>query len=72
MMGIPVILFWVIIFVAWDDLGWRWGLTCIAIWVALLAGNRFLPLPSYAFAAMLVLYDAILMAIVFKRDTRIW
>jgi hypothetical protein len=71
MLMLPLIVFWVIILVAWDDLGWRGGVTCIVVWAGLLAGCRFLHLSSYVFVAVQALFDVILWMILFKGDIRI-
>ena len=74
MLALPFISFWVIVILAWDDLGWRGGILCIGIWAGLLAGCKFLGLSGYVFVAAQAVLDVILIALLFPRagNTRWW
>jgi len=70
-MGLPFFIFWILLFVGRVELGWRWVLILVGLWVGLLAGLMWSGLPSSAFVAAQALLDAILVVVIFKGDIRI-
>ena len=70
-MAVPFIVFWMLVYVAREDLGLKGVGICVTLWAALLAGCMFLRISPYVFVAMQALVDAILIIIVFGGDIRI-
>ena len=71
MLSLPFVLFWILVFVARSELGIKWMLILIAMWVGLLMGFISLGLPSYLFVVPQALLDAILIIVIFGGDIRI-
>ena len=76
--GLPFFIFWVLLLLCREELGWRWSLICIGIWALLLAGTIVLgeliapKAGSYLFVAAQSLFDAILILVIFKGDISIY
>lgn len=51
-MGLPFILFWVILCVGREELGVKGIGVCVVIWAGLLAGCLFLSISPYVFEAL--------------------
>lgn len=68
---VPFILFWVLLYVAREELGWKGVGICVALWAASWAGCLGLSLSPYVFAALQSLFDAILIILIFHGDIRI-
>ena len=71
MMNLPFILFWALLFFGREELGLKWVLVCITIWVGLLLGCVYLALPSYIFVVAQTLLDIVLLIVVTGGDIRI-
>ena len=71
MAWLPFVIFWVIIFLARGELGWRGVATCIGIWLALLIAFMYAGISPYLFVAAQALLDCILIMVIFKGDIRI-
>ncbi len=67
----PFIIFWVLLYVAREELGWKGVATCVALWTVLLAGYIGLNVSPYVFTALQSLFDAILIIVIFRGDIRI-
>jgi len=67
----PFIIFWVFVFLARKELGWRWTLIVVGIWCGLLAAFMYSGLSPYLFVAAQAVLDAILIIAFFKGDIRI-
>ena len=70
-MGIPFVVFWLLVFLGRGELGLKGGFLAVAIWGALLAGLVATNLPPYLFVAAQVVLDVVLILLVFGRDVRI-
>jgi hypothetical protein len=70
MMFFPIAVFWVLICIGRSELGFKGIVFCFVLWLCLLLGFRQFNLPSYWFTAQ-VLFDAILIFIIFGGDIRI-
>jgi len=68
---LPFIMFWAVLFIGRGELGLRWIVVCITIWVALLLGSGYLGYPSYIFVMGQVVLDIVLLIILTGGDIRI-
>ncbi len=71
MLLLPFLVFWVIIFLARHELGWRGSAIAVAIWLGLLIGFTYLGISPYIFVAAQALMDCILIIVIFSGDIRI-
>ncbi|MCX5675307.1 MAG: hypothetical protein NTX87_09890 [Planctomycetota bacterium] len=76
---IPFVLFWVLLFLGRHELGLKWTLILIAVWVGALAGLGWATFPykqtgllSYVFAGVEAIIDIGLVLYIFKGDVRSW
>jgi len=67
----PFIVFWILIYLGRDELGFKGVVACALIWIGLSAGFTYLNVPSYYFTAAQALLDAILILLIFGGDIRI-
>jgi len=68
-MLIPLILFWILIYLCREELGFKGIVICIFIWLGLLAGSIFIKGTFiYYFIAASALLDIVLLLIIFGRD----
>lgn len=65
LLNIPFILFWTLLYVGRDELGWRGIIICVLIWLGLLLAFDYLGLPSLFFVAVQAVFDILLLMIVF-------
>ena len=70
-MWTPFLVFWIILFLARRELGWRWIGALVGIWCVLLFGFGYLGFSSYLFVAAQAVLDCILILAIFKGDIRI-
>jgi len=70
-MLIPFILFWLLIFLGRDELGFTGGLTAVAIWAGLLIGFFALNISPYIFVAAQAILDVVLILAIFGGDIKI-
>jgi len=70
-MIIPFILFWILIFLAREELGLKGSLICIAIWAVFLICFIVIGISPYIFIALQSLFDIILLLMFFGGDIRI-
>jgi len=70
-MIIPFILFWVLIYLGRDELGFKGVIVNISIWLGLLLACMFSGLSSYIFIAVQSLLDIVLLLIIFGGDINI-
>jgi hypothetical protein len=68
---VPFLIFWIILFVARGDLGWRGIALCVGIWLALLVGFIYAGISPYLFVTAQAALDCILILVIFKGDIRI-
>ncbi len=68
---VPFMVFWLIVFLARGELGWRGIATCVGIWLALLIAFIYAGISPYLFVTAQALLDCILIVVVFKGDIRI-
>ena len=61
-------VFWLIVFLARGELGWRGIATCVGIWLALLIGFIYAGISPYLFMTAQALLDCILIVVIFKGD----
>ena len=67
-MLLPFLIFWILVFVSRQELGWRWALIIVAIWLGLLLGFMYSGTSAYVFVAAQALLDCILILVIFKGD----
>ena len=65
------IVFWLLIYLGREELGFKGVGLCILIWLALLAGCIFLGYWPYVFIALQALFDIILLLVIFHDDITI-
>jgi hypothetical protein len=70
-MGVPLLVFMILLWLGREDLGLKGILTCLLICVVLLLGSAFLHISPYVFIALLALFDITLILILFGGDIRI-
>jgi hypothetical protein len=70
-MGIPILLFLILLYVAGDELGLRGILLCLTISATLLFGCAVLALSPYFFITLQAFMDIILILVIFGHDIRI-
>ena len=70
-MGIPFLLFWVLVILCREELGLKGVLISIAIWATLLVCFMKLDISPYIFIGAQALMDIILILILFGGDIRI-
>ena len=70
-MSIPFLLFWVLIFVARDELGRKGIAIAVSIWLALLLGFCTSGLSPYLFVSAQAVLDIVLVLKVFGGDIAI-
>ena len=70
-MGIPFLVFWILILLGRSDLGIKGVLSCIAIWVALLAGFMYFEISPYYFVVPQAVLDIVLILSIFGGDIRL-
>ena len=68
MLWLPFLIFWLLMFFCRKELGWRWVLIAVAIWVGLLLGCMHSGASPYIFVACQALLDCILILVIFKGD----
>ena len=62
----PFLLFVFLLFFARKDLGLKWILVLIAVWIACLLAIAYSGLPPYLFMVLQVLIDIVLIIILFR------
>jgi len=65
---LPFLIFWILIFLARHELGWRGCLIAVALWLGLLFACFYSGLSSYVFVAIQAFIDVVLILLVFKGD----
>lgn len=70
-MAVPFLMFWVILFIGREELGFRGVAFCVLLWAALLAACVFLGMSPYTFVALQSLFDIILILVIFGHDIQI-
>jgi hypothetical protein len=70
-MAVPLVVFWVILFIGREELGLKGFAFCVLLWAVLLSGCLFLGLSPYGFVFLQAIFDAILILVVFSHDIRI-
>ncbi len=70
-MALPFLIFWVTIFFARRELGWRGTAIFIALWIGLLIGFLFAGVSPCLFVSVQALLDCILILVIFRGDIRI-
>ncbi len=70
-MAVPFIVFWAVVFIAREELGWKGFALCVILWASLLAACLFLAASLYLFVALQSLFDIILLLVLFGHDIRI-
>lgn len=71
-MIIPFVLFWILIFLGREELGFKGIIISIVIWVVLLLGAFLVVgVSPYLFIAANALLDIVLLIIIFGRDINI-
>ena len=68
MLSIPFLVFWVLLILARKELGWKWILALVLIWMGLLAGFVYLDISPYIFMIAEVLIDVVLIIVFFGGD----
>ena len=71
MVYVPLIAFWVLIFVGRNELEWKGIFIAVAIWAALWMTFKMIGLNSYYFIVAQAVIDCILIIIIFGGDVRI-
>lgn len=67
----PAAAFWCLLYVGRDDLGWRWILAFIALWVFGFTGIMHWQVQPYVFTAGQALVDIVLVLVIFGGDIRL-
>ena len=67
-MIIPFILFWVLMFLGREELGWKGIVISILIWLVLLLLCVLFGFQSYTFVAIQAVVDIVLLLIIFGGD----
>ena len=70
-MALPFLIFWVIIFLARGELGWRSVAVSVAIWLGLLIAFWLAGVSPYIWVGAQALLDCILILVIFHGDIRI-
>lgn len=70
-MALPFLVFWVIVFVGREGLGFKGFAFCVLLWAGLLAACMFLGFSPYTFVFLQALFDIVLILVVFGHDIRI-
>ena len=71
-MIIPFILFWVLIVIGREELGFKGVLISVIIWIALLLVSILVKgISSYHFIAANALLDIVLLIVIFRQDVNI-
>ena len=71
-MIIPFILFWVLIVIGREELGFKGILISVIIWIALLLVSILVKgISSYHFIAANALLDIVLLIVIFRQDVNI-
>ena len=68
---LPFVAFWVLIIFAMSEIGWKWSLLFVGLWMAYLIGSMTLAVPAYTFVVVQVVIDIILILAIFKGDVPI-
>ena len=71
MVYVPLIAFWILIFVGRNELEWKGMFIAVAIWAALGLGFKMIGLNEYYFIVAQAIMDCILIIIIFGGDVRI-
>ena len=71
MVYVPLIAFWILIFVGRNELEWKGMFIAVAIWAALWMTFKMIGLNSYYFIVAQAVIDCILIIIIFGGDVRI-
>ena len=71
-MIIPFVLFWILIYLGREELGFKGIVISVIIWIALLLVSIFVKgISPYHFIAANALLDIVLMIVIFGRDINI-
>jgi hypothetical protein len=70
-MSFPFLIFWVIIFVARGELGWRGAAISVGIWLGLFLAFWFADVSPYLWVVAQALLDCVLILVAFRGDIRI-
>lgn len=70
-MIIPIFLFWVLIILGRSTLGWKGILFCVFLWLVSLIVSSSIGLSPYYFIVFQVLFDIILILVIFGGDLTI-
>ena len=70
-MAMPFLVFWVIVFIGREDLGFGGFAFCILLWTGLFAACLFLGFSPYVFVFLQAVYDIVLILVVFGHDIQI-
>ena len=67
----PLIVFWVLMVLGREELGWKGVVLSILIWLGMLLGCLLSGLPPHFFVAVQALLDIVLLLIIFGGDINI-
>ena len=71
LMLLPFVVFLLLLYLGRGELGSRKLLTCVFIWLALLAGFFLTPIPGVLFVTVQSVFDIVLILMVFGSDLTI-
>lgn len=71
MLSIPMIAFWILMFLGRNELGWKGVVFCVLLWLGLLLALHFFGVSSYVFIGVQAILDAILIIVIFGGDITI-
>ena len=71
MMLLPMIAFWVLLYAGRDELGWRWIVALIALWVFSFTGIMHGYLQPHVFTIGQALLDIVLVLVIYGGDIRL-
>ena len=71
MLSLPFIVFWLLLYLNRKELGIKWIVILIGIWIGLLAGLAYLAISPYIFIIAESLIDIILILVLLGGDIRI-
>ena len=66
--ALPAVVFWVVVLLGREELGWRGGAIAVGIWLFLFIGSMVAGIWGSIFISAQALLDVALILIIFRRD----
>lgn len=70
-MALPFLVFWGIVLIGREELGFKGLAFCVLLWAGLLAACQLIGLSPYTFVFLQALFGIVLILVVFGHDIRI-